>query len=838
MTTATTIPAAPGSRLPHVLDVALAYHAAGLNTIPVRADGSKALALEAGHEVGNHVRRATPEELHAWFAAGRVGVAVKGGLLSGGLEIIDIEREADFLDFATLVEDERPGLMGRLPRVRTPMDAGRHLYYRCSEIAGNQKLASEPDPKAPPGQHRPKTIIETRGEGGYVLAPGCSPRCHPTGRTYELEHGSLGDIPTITPEERQVLLKCARALNRFVRPEPVKGDRALRPQRPDDGDRPGDDFNRRAAWEDVLEPVGWKRVRRRGSITYWCRPGKEHGVSASTGLLSHQGNDLLHVFSSNAWPLELDTNYTKFGAYAALHHNGDHAAAARALGEQGYGNPPAPRPRLYSESGDGRAEQQDDLEAVAVVEAPEDPHLLARDFLGMDRPGYRPWWRYYRDEHFEYTGTHYHVVPDEDVRARVTAAVKDKFDRDNREALAGWKPSKECPEAPTARKVTQALVSNVIQALASYTLVGAGAELPCWVGARRPQGSDFIAMENGILDLGALLEGRHDPLRAHDPDWFSVVCLPYPFDEAATCPRLEACLHRWMEDDAERMALLQEFAGYCMARDSGQQKFLLAEGEGQNGKSVFFALLTALLGEANVSSVPLELFGQRFALTSTLGKLANIASEVGEIDKIAEGVLKSFTSGDSMFFDRKGVPGINAVPTAKLALATNNLPRFTDRSGGVWRRMLLTPFRVTITEEERVVGMDKPSWWGASGELPGAFNWAVAGLRRLRKQGRFTAPKVSVEALNEYRQESNPARVFLVENYEAADANQPGAEVKCAELYRDYKTWAEGNGYRPLGERAFGKEVRRAFPQVERRRLGSRGGQEWHYVGVCCLPVV
>ena len=93
-------------------------------------------------------------------------------------------------------------------------------------------------------------------------------------------------------------------------------------------------------------------------------------------------------------------------------------------------------------------------------------------------------------------------------------------------------------------------------------------------------------------------------------------------------------------------------------------------------------MLTALLGEHNVAHVPLELFGQRFQLTMTLGKLANIAAEVGDLDKAAEGVLKAFTAGDRMDFDRKGIPGIEAYPTARLVLATNNRPRFSDRSSG------------------------------------------------------------------------------------------------------------------------------------------------------------
>jgi putative DNA primase/helicase len=126
-------------------------------------------------------------------------------------------------------------------------------------------------------------------------------------------------------------------------------------------------------------------------------------------------------------------------------------------------------------------------------------------------------------------------------------------------------------------------------------------------------------------------------------------------------------------------------------------------GEGANGKSVLLDVLTALLGEENVSQVPLEMFGQRFQLTPTIDKLANICAEVGEISAVAEGVLKQFTAGDRMYFDRKGIPGIERYPTARLILATNNRPRFRDRSMGIWRRILLVPFRFTVppTKQDR-----------------------------------------------------------------------------------------------------------------------------------------
>src|SRR5207248_5750687 len=122
---------------------------------------------------------------------------------------------------------------------------------------------------------------------------------------------------------------------------------------------------------------------------------------------------------------------------------------------------------------------------------------------------------------------------------------------------------------------------------------------------------------------------------------------------------------------------------------------------------------------------------------------------------------------------------VEAAPTARLVLATNNRPRFIDRSMGLWRRMLLVPFEVVVPREERVPGMDKPGWWARSGELPGMLNWALGGLRRLRAAGRFTEPAACRRALEDYRTESNPARAFLLSRCRAQD----GERVAKKKLY-------------------------------------------------------
>src|SRR4051812_14365496 len=105
-----------------VLEIARAYRAAGLGVLPVRPDGSKAPALVRGHPYLRE--RPGDAELRRWFAAGRCGIGVPCGAVSGGLETLDFETLAAFLGWSRRVEACRPGLVDRLCLVLTPGHVG------------------------------------------------------------------------------------------------------------------------------------------------------------------------------------------------------------------------------------------------------------------------------------------------------------------------------------------------------------------------------------------------------------------------------------------------------------------------------------------------------------------------------------------------------------------------------------------------------------------------------------------------------------------------------------------------------------------------------------------
>jgi hypothetical protein len=314
------------------LEQAMAYIAAGFSIIPIKRDGSKRPAIE-WKEYQSRV--ADERELTTWFANDGLGIAVVGGDISRRTEIIDVDAP-DVVDRFTAALREAVPKLADAPHVRTP-SGGLHVLYRCTaQVPGNTKLAQRlvSDPSRRTG-NRKDVVIETRGEGGYVIAPGSPEDCHPAKQPYTLISGSYDAIPVLTDDELVTVHRVARSFDQLPS-APGDSTRTAATNGAAVGGRPGDEYGASVPWEEILTPHGWTRAfTDRGGVSHWRRPGKhDPGTSATT---NYSGSDLLYVFSSNADPFEDGHSYTKFAAYALLEHGGNFGEAASALAARGFG---------------------------------------------------------------------------------------------------------------------------------------------------------------------------------------------------------------------------------------------------------------------------------------------------------------------------------------------------------------------------------------------------------------------------------------------------------------------------------------------------------------------
>lgn len=317
------------------------WNDAGYSLVPINPGGSKSPAVAEWGSIARGERPSlTADELVAKVRRGNCdGVAALMGLASGNAEMIEvegramarfpeIEQQAAVLGLANLLTRLREGCAERTP------SGGMHFYLRVVDapVAGNAKFARRP------GESKIEVLAESRGQGGYSVVAPSGGRTHETGRAWEMIAGGPASTPVFTAAEVEDLHNLFRTIDEMpvVEPRPARASAGRCEDEVCCGEeKPGDDFNRRALWDDLLE--GWARV---GEVTdsdgqtrhFWRRPGKDVGTSAT---VLGDGKWLYNFSTSVLLPTE--EALSKFAVYAHLHHGGDFSAAAADLARQGYG---------------------------------------------------------------------------------------------------------------------------------------------------------------------------------------------------------------------------------------------------------------------------------------------------------------------------------------------------------------------------------------------------------------------------------------------------------------------------------------------------------------------
>jgi putative DNA primase/helicase len=338
----------PPSTTVNVFDAALAWYDAGACILPVAADGSKQPTVKWTEY---QKQRPTREQVITWERHAQ-GLGMLCGAVSGGVEMFELEGQAvaEGLHIELRRMFEEAGYTELWAKLQTYVErspkGGIHWIFvvEGGRVAGNTKLAKRPAP-TPDDPHHVDTLIETRGEGGFTILAPSGGSTHESGKPWQLLSGQPGQLPVLTVDEVETLHRLARSFDEMPElPEPVRP--AVPIERRTGELTPGDDYNQRTDWADLLVPAGWKHVATRGGVRHWRRPGKNEGISATTGYDSHgQGYDLLFVFTTST-TFQSERSYDKLGAYAVLHHGGTSRQRLKtfASGATGHHHRPAPTP--------------------------------------------------------------------------------------------------------------------------------------------------------------------------------------------------------------------------------------------------------------------------------------------------------------------------------------------------------------------------------------------------------------------------------------------------------------------------------------------------------------
>lgn len=366
-------------------------------------------------------------------------------------------------------------------------------------------------------------------------------------------------------------------------------------------------------------------------------------------------------------------------------------------------------------------------------------------------------------------------------------------------------------------EVTEGLVHRILKGLIQYRIAPSHAPnaMKMLLNEHERPGEEATPDPNTICLQNGVVDPAHPGLMPHSPKYRHRSQVPYAYDPEATCPLWLKTLDEIFEGDAELTRLLQQIFGYCLTHDTGMQVFFVFVGSGANGKGVVTSTLRNILGSENVTAIPPEKFGKDFVLASLRGKLANMPSETSARRAAPAAVLKALTGEDVITCDVKYKPPMHFISTAKQIISCNDMIRFDDDSHGLMRRVVAVPFSRTFAENER----DPRLVEKLAREASGILNWAMQGLRDLRKEGRFVQPAKSLALKDQFARTQNPVLDFVEECCELG----PEHRIRRVDLYRTYVKWHELAGVpgRPISNRDLYDKLVASFSGVHKVHSGD-----------------
>lgn len=295
----------------------------------------------------------------------------------------------------------------------------------------------------------------------------------------------------------------------------------------------------------------------------------------------------------------------------------------------------------------------------------------------------------------------------------------------------------------------------------------------------------YINLENGLFNV------ETGKLEDHRKDIYMTSQLPFAYDEDADCPNFRKFLNdAFVKPDGtvdfDLQMLIIEAMGYSLTSNTDFRVSFWLVGESGTGKSVLINTLQDLAGNSHVTIDLDQLTQNPYQLADIAGKRVVTFTEPKANSVLADNHYKRLVSQDAIMARQIFGKPFRFVPICKVWGAMNDLPRVIDRSDAIFNRVYIIPMNHTVPQDKRDSRLQEK----LRAEMAGIFNYALIGLKRLKKAKQFTRCEQVENAREEYKAENDTERAFVDEWCKTGSELKIQAQM----LYRAYAAWCRQNG--------------------------------------------
>jgi putative DNA primase/helicase len=361
---------------------------------------------------------------------------------------------------------------------------------------------------------------------------------------------------------------------------------------------------------------------------------------------------------------------------------------------------------------------------------------------------------------------------------------------------------------------------KVAAKLASAGTVG-GVERLARADRRHAATTDEWDADTWLLNTpGGVVDLKTGRMRPHErADRMTKITTATP---SGDCPTWRQFIDEVTGGDKELQSYLQRMVGYALTGSTQEHALFFLYGTGANGKSVFVNTLATILGDY-ATNAPMDTFMETRTdrhptdMAGLRGARFVAAIETEQGKRWAESKLKNLTGGDKISARFMRQDFFEFFPQFKLFVAGNHKPAIRNIDEAMKRRLHLIPFTITVPPQQR----DKNLQQKLLAERDGILAWAVQGCLDWQRHGRLAPPHRVVEATEEYFEAEDALGRWLDERC----VREANAKSLTAELFNDWKQWAEAAGEFVGAQRRFSDLLITRGLDKWRNGLGVRGFQ-------------